>query len=588
MEDFKKMIKKALTPDHLKEGMDIYDDIANEEFGMDYDQLGSNEKEWVRDEIDNMSFRESVNEETVDYDFSKKELIRVIKQLKTGASTEVGMIKAFEKALGRELTDDEIRGFKLNEVHKLLRQSKLSSEEYQKAKKLKGFSKDDYQWNSDENLYVKSVNEEHDCEAAHPDQSHEEWEHEHVKNLLKRNFMDEAEARVDEIDMNDPALIAARAAKMADEKEKAKQTALDKKYGSSFMDKLDAELDLKQELADLEDEREDVLRNMEEEAEPEGGPIADDYGSILNDIDARMAEIKSELDDLRMYESVNEITTTPVSGTKAGVTYSLDNRKYVLTNDVKGARIGDYTNITLPKGTVIYNLPGGLMADHESLRQYAKLSGNIYFDKPTYAGIGIRRMPDILTAIENNSNVIEESLNEEFKVGDKVTYLGHPAVVTATKEYNGRDFVSVSYDKGTGKTKASDILVKSGTVKAVNEMEDEMLFLDKLRKGHAEESVNLEDFMKTMKTMYGKAAGSDDELEAAYEKFRVTNPNLEEESDTDVGGGAKQAIGLDIDDEGASDAALDNEVEKMGYNESKKFDFKKMVKEALTPDYLKK
>ena len=54
----------------------------------------------------------------VDYDFSKEELIRVIKQLKRGASTEVGMIKAFEKALGRELTDDEIRGFKLNEAKK--------------------------------------------------------------------------------------------------------------------------------------------------------------------------------------------------------------------------------------------------------------------------------------------------------------------------------------------------------------------------------------------------------------------------------------------------------------------------------------
>ena len=59
-----------------------------------------------------------INEETVDYDFSKEELIRVIKQLKRGASTEVGMIKAFEKALGRELTDDEIRGFKLNEAKK--------------------------------------------------------------------------------------------------------------------------------------------------------------------------------------------------------------------------------------------------------------------------------------------------------------------------------------------------------------------------------------------------------------------------------------------------------------------------------------
>jgi hypothetical protein len=50
-----------------------------------------------------------------------------------------------------------------------------------------------------------------------------------------------------------------------------------------------------------------------------------------------------------------------------------------------------------------------------------------------------------------------------FKVGDKITYLGHPGEITATKEYNGRDFVSVSYDKGKGKTKASNILVKSGT-----------------------------------------------------------------------------------------------------------------------------
>jgi hypothetical protein len=57
---------------------------------------------------------ESLNEEIVDYDFSKEELIRVIKQLKRGASDEVGMIKAFEKALGRELTDDEIRGFKID------------------------------------------------------------------------------------------------------------------------------------------------------------------------------------------------------------------------------------------------------------------------------------------------------------------------------------------------------------------------------------------------------------------------------------------------------------------------------------------
>jgi hypothetical protein len=39
----------------VDEQMDIYDDIANEEFGMDFDQLGPNEQEWVRNEIDNLS-----------------------------------------------------------------------------------------------------------------------------------------------------------------------------------------------------------------------------------------------------------------------------------------------------------------------------------------------------------------------------------------------------------------------------------------------------------------------------------------------------------------------------------------------------
>jgi len=58
-------------PIELNEQMDIYDDIANMEFGMDYDQLGSNEQEWVRDEIDNMEMRESLNENKIN-DFVDK------------------------------------------------------------------------------------------------------------------------------------------------------------------------------------------------------------------------------------------------------------------------------------------------------------------------------------------------------------------------------------------------------------------------------------------------------------------------------------------------------------------------------------
>ena len=111
-------------------------------------------------------------------------------------------------------------------------------------------------------------------------------------------------------DFNDPALVKARASQMKRDKieadEKAKQTDLDKKYGKSFMDKLEAEIVLKQQLDDLKSEREQIMIDMEQEAEPEGGKIADEYGSRLNDIDSRMGLIQKDIDDLRMYESVNE------------------------------------------------------------------------------------------------------------------------------------------------------------------------------------------------------------------------------------------------------------------------------------------
>lgn len=40
------------------EGMDIYDQIANEEFDMDFEQLGDNEQEWILEEIDKMTIDE--------------------------------------------------------------------------------------------------------------------------------------------------------------------------------------------------------------------------------------------------------------------------------------------------------------------------------------------------------------------------------------------------------------------------------------------------------------------------------------------------------------------------------------------------
>jgi len=128
-------------------------------------------------------------------------------------------------------------------------------------------------------------------------------------------------------------------------------------------------------------------------------------------------------------EGVNELRSDMISGTSGRRIESLEDRKYELKKDVKGAKIGSFVNVTLPKGTIIYNLPGGVFADHFSLKnKYASRSsqGPQYFDKPTFKGIMITSMPDTLAAIEKNSKVLESVELEEaakpYKKGQRVDY----------------------------------------------------------------------------------------------------------------------------------------------------------------------
>ena len=84
---------------------------------------------------------------------------------------------------------------------------------------------------------------------------------------------------------------------------------------------------------------------------------------------------------------------------------------------------------------------------------------------------------------------VEESVNEGFKKGQKVTYLGHPGVITGVYDRGGREFVSVKYDKGTGKRKAPMVLATDGTVKPVNENIETLLSPEDLKyyRAHREE-----------------------------------------------------------------------------------------------------
>jgi hypothetical protein len=92
--------------------------------------------------------------------------IRMLEYSREDAAEDMDLHDVTEKAisLGKErgilqMDDyDEIIGTteKVNEIN--LKQAKLSSAEYQKAKKLKDFKASDWKWNADEDLYTK-VNE---------------------------------------------------------------------------------------------------------------------------------------------------------------------------------------------------------------------------------------------------------------------------------------------------------------------------------------------------------------------------------------------------------------------------------------------
>jgi hypothetical protein len=128
--------------------------------------------EWLFDFFNNASYESPVNEakeedvvDTITMDVPL--FIRMLEYSREDAAEDMDLHDVTEKAisLGKErgilqMDDyDEIIGTteKVNEVN--LKQAKLSSTEYQKAKKLKDFKASDWKWNADEDLYTKVIKE---------------------------------------------------------------------------------------------------------------------------------------------------------------------------------------------------------------------------------------------------------------------------------------------------------------------------------------------------------------------------------------------------------------------------------------------
>jgi hypothetical protein len=88
------------------------------------------------------------------------------------------------------------------------------------------------------------------------------------------------EKNIDEMDLNDPVAMKMRAAKDKLSKMRAANAGDD--GNDKFFD--DAKLRA------LKKKRAEIMLDMEQEAEMEGGPIADKYGDMLNVIDAEIAK----------------------------------------------------------------------------------------------------------------------------------------------------------------------------------------------------------------------------------------------------------------------------------------------------------
>jgi hypothetical protein len=101
--------------------------------------------------------------------------------------------------------------------------------------------------------------------------------------------------------MNDPVVMRARASR--DEQPEPSRGGLD------FEDVMY----LRDDKKDLEDRIARLYREMEQEAEPEGGPIADQYADELHKLEDKLYRVKKQINQYDMNESLNEALNPEVS-----------------------------------------------------------------------------------------------------------------------------------------------------------------------------------------------------------------------------------------------------------------------------------
>ena len=143
--------------------------------------------------------------------------------------------------------------------------------------------------------------------------------------------------------INDPVLMKARAA--AEKKKQKQEPRINPDYKA---------LKNAPKIKALEKQRAQLMRDMEQEAEPEGGPIADRYGHELNKIDSKIANLKESVNE--DFKKGDKIVVDIQGSTHAKQSLaSRYNKKKGTVNSTKDNIVfvdlgGKRTNVKLDKG----------------------------------------------------------------------------------------------------------------------------------------------------------------------------------------------------------------------------------------------
>ena len=100
--------------------------------------------------------------------------------------------------------------------------------------------------------------------------------------------------KVNEVtDINDPVLVAIRAMK-TQMKKKTPVKKIKKVSFDQYLKLIGIQEDLVEDMKDTAEDIQDLFRNMEQEAEPSGGPVADKYGAELDKLEKQYATLKKK------------------------------------------------------------------------------------------------------------------------------------------------------------------------------------------------------------------------------------------------------------------------------------------------------